>query len=92
MLWGSARTAPRQLRPAQVQGPAQRAERDRQPLPEGWTLHKYPGPGFEGFENGSAEASYYTWVDQHNTVGLGENVPISTANLTDGFVALKDGR
>src|SRR5262249_2951225 len=48
--------------------------------PEGFTLHRYPGPGFEGFQD-SAEASYYTWVDQHNTVGLGDNVPISTANL-----------
>src|SRR4029079_15561271 len=38
------------------------------------------------------EASYYTWVDQHNTVGLGENNPISTANLNDGFVALKNGK
>src|SRR3989441_420058 len=54
--------------------------------------HRYPGPGFEGFESNSAEASYYTWVDQHNTVGLGENVPISTANLQDGFAALRDGR
>jgi hypothetical protein len=60
--------------------------------PEGFTLHRYPGPGFDGFGNTSAEASYYTWVDQHNAVGLGENVPISTANLQDGFVALKDGR
>jgi hypothetical protein len=60
--------------------------------PEGFAYHKYPGPGFEGFENTSAEASYYTWVDHHNTVGLGENVPISTANLQDGFVALKDGQ
>ncbi len=60
--------------------------------PEGFTLHRYPGPGFEGFEQYSAEASYYTWVDQHNAVGLGENVPISTANLQDGFVGLKDGR
>jgi hypothetical protein len=60
--------------------------------PEGFALHKYPGPSFEGFETGSAEASYYTWVDQHNTGGLGENVPISTANLNDGFAALKDGR
>jgi hypothetical protein len=60
--------------------------------PEGFTLHRYPGPGFEGFEQYSAEASYYTWVDQHNAVGLGENVPISTANLQDGFVALKDGK
>jgi hypothetical protein len=60
--------------------------------PEGFAQYKYPGPSFEGFENGTAEASYYTWVDQHNTVGLGENVPISTGNLNDGFVALKDGQ
>ncbi|HZT27079.1 MAG TPA: carboxypeptidase-like regulatory domain-containing protein [Pseudolabrys sp.] len=60
--------------------------------PEGWTFYKYPGPGFDGFPETSAEASYYTWVDQHNTFGLGENVPISTANLNDGFAALKDGR
>ena len=60
--------------------------------PEGWTLHQYPGPGFEGAGKSSAEASYYTWVDQHNTSGLGENIPMSTANLNDGFVALKDGK
>ena len=35
---------------------------------------------------------YYTWVDHHNTLGLGENIPISTANLNDGFAALKDGQ
>jgi streptogramin lyase len=60
--------------------------------PEGFTLHKYPGPGFEGAGDSSAEASYYTWVDHHNAVGFGENVPISTANLQDGFVALVDGK
>jgi hypothetical protein len=60
--------------------------------PEGWAFHKYPGPGFDDVPNSSAEASYYTWVDHHNAVGLGNNVPISTANLQDGFVAFKDGR
>jgi hypothetical protein len=60
--------------------------------PEGFTLHKYPGPGFDGVPNSSAEASYYTWVDHHNAVGLGNNVPISTANLQDGFVGFKDGQ
>jgi hypothetical protein len=60
--------------------------------PEGFAFHRYPGPSFEGWESGTAEASYYTWVDQHNTAGLGENVPISTANLNDGFAALKDGK
>ncbi len=60
--------------------------------PEGWTFYPYPGPGFEGIGPNSAEASYYTWVDQHNTLGLGEDVPISTGNLNDGMIALKDGK
>ena len=60
--------------------------------PEGWAGYQYPGPGFRGIGQNSAESSYYTWVDQHNTLGLGENVPMSAANLNDGFVALKDGK
>ena len=82
-----------QLRPPQVQGAAQRPEGDRRSLPRGLVvLSAIPGPGFEGSSENSAEASYYTWVDQHNTLGLGENIPMSTANLNDGFVALKDGK
>jgi len=60
--------------------------------PEGWTFHQYPGPGFKGIGENSAESSYYSWVDQHNTFGLGEDVPMSTANLQNGLVALKDGK
>jgi len=60
--------------------------------PEGWSFYQYPGPGFEGIGENSAEASYYTWVDQHNTFGLGEDVPVSTANLMGGLVAFKDGK
>ncbi len=59
---------------------------------EGWAFHPYPGPGFRGIGKNSAESSYYTWVDQHNTFGLGENIPMSTANLNDGLIAFKDGR
>ena len=60
--------------------------------PEGWTFYKYPGPGFAGIGDNSAEASYYSWVDQHNAVGLDDDVPISTANENDGFAALVDGK
>ena len=60
--------------------------------PEGWKFYKYPGPGFEGIGDNSAEASYYSWVDQHNTFGLGDDVPMSTGNLNDGLIALKDGK
>ena len=60
--------------------------------PEGWSFYQYPGPGFAGIGNNSAEASYYTWVDQHNTLGLGEDVPISTGNENDGLLALVKGK
>jgi hypothetical protein len=60
--------------------------------PEGWSFYQYPGPGFEGIGENSAESSYYTWVDQHNTFGLGNDVPMSTGNLNDGLIAMKDGK
>jgi hypothetical protein len=60
--------------------------------PEGWTLHRLPGPGFAELPQFSVESSYYTWVDQHNTLGLGANVPIATGNLFDGVHALIGGK
>jgi hypothetical protein len=59
--------------------------------PEGWTFHRFPGPGFPELPEYSVESSYYTWVDQRNTSGLGDNTPIATANLFDGVHALVDG-
>ena len=55
--------------------------------PEGWTLHNLPGPGFAQLPQFSVESSYYTWVDQHDTLGLGKDVPIATGNLFDGVHA-----
>src|SRR5262252_1503556 len=44
--------------------------------PEGWMLHPFPGPRFETVnDSGSVQMSYYTWVDQFNTFGLGRDVP-----------------
>jgi hypothetical protein len=61
--------------------------------PEGWTLYKFPGPQFRDVQDeGSVEASYFTWVDQFNTLGLGANVPIATGNMSDGYHALVDGK
>ena len=59
--------------------------------PEGWSFYRYPGPGFVDRPEESVESSYYSWVDQHNTSGLGANVPMSTANLFDGVHALVNG-
>src|SRR6266850_1595545 len=61
--------------------------------PEGWTLHRLPGPQFKDVQDdGSAESSYYTWVDWFDTLGLGRNVPIATGNLNDAMLALVNGQ
>ncbi len=62
--------------------------------PEGWSFYRFPGPQFKGIdETASAEASYYSWVDQHDTLGLGKDVPIATGNANDALLALgSDGK
>jgi hypothetical protein len=63
-----------------------------QHCPEGWTLYTEPLPQFKGVtENGSVGGSYYTWVDQFDTFGLGKGTPINTGNAAEGLLALKDG-
>ena len=64
-----------------------------QHCPEGWTLYPEPLPQMKGVtDSGSAESSYYTWVDQFGTLGLGPNVPIDTGNASEGLLVLKDGK
>ena len=78
---------------AKCKGPLNGPTATGKHCPEGWTLYPYPGPQFKGVtDSGSAEASYYTWVDQFNTFGLGANVPISTGNGNDALLALVDGK
>jgi hypothetical protein len=61
--------------------------------PEGWTFHQLPGPQLRDVqEPGSAEASYYTWVDWFDTFGLGANVPIAMGNLNSSILPLVNGR
>ncbi|MBI4472800.1 MAG: carboxypeptidase regulatory-like domain-containing protein, partial [Acidobacteria bacterium] len=60
---------------------------------EGWTLYPEPLPQMKGVTaSGSAESSYYTWVDQFDTFGLGRNIPINTGNASEGLLVLKDGK
>jgi hypothetical protein len=61
--------------------------------PEGWTLYQFPGPQFKSVTDpGSAEHSYYIWVDRYNTLGLGANVPIASTNGGESLLALVDGK
>jgi len=64
-----------------------------QHCPEGWTFYAEPLPQLQNVSDpGSAEASYYTWVDQFDALGLGKNTPINTGNESEGLLALKDGK
>ena len=63
-----------------------------QHCPEGWTLYAEPVPQLKGVaHSGSAEASYFTWVDWFDTLGLGRNIPINTGNGSEGLLVMKDG-
>jgi hypothetical protein len=56
---------------------------------EGWTMHPAPGPQMKGASGtGSADFSYYNWVDQFDTLGLGKNVPIMNGTGSDSLLAL----
>jgi hypothetical protein len=64
-----------------------------QQCPEGWTLYPFPGPNYKGaVENGSADSAYYNYVDRFDTLGLGKDVPVATGNLSEGVLALVDGK
>ncbi len=59
-----------------------------QHCPAGWTLHATPGPQMKGVtDHGSADFHYYNWVDQHDTLGLGPDVPIATGSTSDSLLA-----
>ena len=59
-----------------------------QHCPQGWSLHATPGPQMKGVTgHGSADFHYYNWVDQHDTLGLGPNVPIATGSTSDSLLA-----
>lgn len=73
-------------------GPLNGPEATGQHCPEGWTFYTEPLPQFKNLDRpGSSEGSYFTWVDQHNTLGLGENTPINTGNQSGALLALSDG-
>ena len=60
--------------------------------PEGWTLYPFPGPNYKGAtDSGSSESAYYNFTDRFNLLGVGENVPLATGNLSESVLALVDG-
>jgi hypothetical protein len=60
---------------------------DGQHCPEGWTMYPTPGPKFKG-TNFGADYHYYNWVDRYNTLGLGNNTPMTDGTGSDSLLAL----
>jgi hypothetical protein len=64
-----------------------------QQCPEGWSFHLVPGPNFQGNPEATrADSNYYDWIDIHDTLGLGKNVPVATGNGSDSLLAFVDGQ
>ncbi len=54
---------------------------------EGWTLYQTTGPKLKGTDV-PADFHYYNWVDQHNILGMGANLPIATGSNSDSLLVL----
>ncbi len=60
---------------------------------EGWTLYPLPGPNYKGaVDSASADSAYYDFVDRFDLLGVGKDMPIATGNLSEGLLALVDGK
>jgi len=74
-------------------GPLNGPNATGQHCPEGWTLYNFPGPNYKGaVDNGSADSAYYNFVDRFDMLGVGKDVPLATGNLSEGLLALVDGK
>jgi hypothetical protein len=60
---------------------------DGSDCPEGWTLYLTDGPKLKG-TNIPSDFHYYTWVDQYNSLGLGDNKPMATGSNSDSILVL----
>ena len=59
---------------------------------EGWTLYPLPGsPPHKGSRVRGTDFYYYNYVDQFNSLGLGEDVPLAMGSASDSIYALVDG-
>ena len=54
---------------------------------DGWTLFTIPAPGYEGVEGVTSSWNYLIWVDQHDILGLGKDVPFMPGTQSDSLIA-----
>jgi hypothetical protein len=60
---------------------------------DGWTLYPLPGPNYKGaVDNASADSAYYNFVDRFDMLGVGKDIPVAGGNLSEGLLALVNGK
>jgi hypothetical protein len=63
--------------------------------PEGWTLYRSPGPrmrtGATPQSEQSADFHYYLFVDQFNTLGMGNDIVVLNGTGSDSLLAFSPG-
>lgn len=78
---------------SKCKGPLNGPTATGQHCPEGWTLYPLPGPNYRNAsESGSADSAYYDFVDRFDMLGAGKDIPLATGNLSEGLLALVDGK
>ncbi len=72
------------------QGPLNGPQATGRHCPEGWSFYEMTGPQYKNIQDvpGSADTSYYAWVDQFDSFGLGENVPFVIGNASETLMAV----
>jgi hypothetical protein len=55
---------------------------------EGWTVYDVPGPKMKGAPEIGADWYYLNWVDRHDFLGLGKDVPVVPGTNSDSIIAL----
>ncbi len=58
-----------------------------QHCPEGWSYWDAPGPKYIGMKEGNTDFAYLMWVDSHDLLGLGKDIPVVTGSNSDSLLA-----
>jgi hypothetical protein len=78
---------------SKCKGPLNGPTATGQHCPEGWQLYPLPGPNYKNAaDSGSADSAYYDFVDRFDMLGAGKDIPLATGNLSEGLLALIDGK
>ncbi|HEY0962493.1 MAG TPA: hypothetical protein VGE69_09055 [Pseudomonadales bacterium] len=54
---------------------------------DAWDVYQTPGPKFKNSKY-PTDFHYFGWVDQHNILGLGNDIPVLTGSNSDSLIAL----